>query len=75
MLEYILVMNNHNFIYDGNELLGFGNNGYGQLGLSDDENRNKPTLVMRDKTIQQIVCGGSSYIYLKRIRRIICFWL
>ena len=29
---YFLVMNNHNFIYDGNELLGFGDNEYGQLG-------------------------------------------
>ena len=33
---YFLVMNDHNFIYDGNQLLAFGDNKYGQLGLGDN---------------------------------------
>ena len=37
---YFLVMNNHNFIYNGNQLLGFGHNHFGQLGLGDYDNRN-----------------------------------
>ena len=42
---YFSIMNNHNFIYDGNELLAFGDNQYGQLGLGDEKSRNIPTLV------------------------------
>ena len=48
-------MNHHNFIYDGNELLAFGNNLSGQLGLGDIINRIKPTPVMKNKNIRQIV--------------------
>ena len=50
-------MNNHIFIYDANQLLAFGNNQFGKLGLGDNKDRNIPTLLMQDKKIQQIVCG------------------
>ena len=31
---------------------------YGQLGLGDNQNRNKPELLMTDPEIKQIICGG-----------------
>ena len=34
------------------ELLAFGYNQSGQLGLGDNENRNKPILSMQDSSIQ-----------------------
>ena len=66
-------MNNHNFIYNGNELFAFGYNEYGQLGLCDDNDRNSPTLVMRDKTIRQIICGGDHTFILKESGKLFAF--
>ena len=66
-------MNDHNFIYDGNELLGFGYNEYGQLGLGDNKNRNLPTLVMKDKTIRQIICNGDHTFILKESGELFAF--
>ena len=70
---YFLVMNNHNFIYDGNKLLGFGDNEYGQLALGDNNNRNLPTLVMTDTTIRQIVCGYSHTFIFKESGELFAF--
>ena len=66
-------MNSHNFIYNGNELLGFGDNEYGQLGLGDNNNRNLPTLLMKDNTIRQIVCGGYHSFILKESGELFAF--
>ena len=30
----------------------------GQLGLGDNQKRNKPELLMTDPEIKQIICGG-----------------
>lgn len=46
-------MTDHNFIYNGKELFAFGCSLSGQLGLSDCQNMDKPTLVRRDKEIPQ----------------------
>ena len=40
------------------ELIAFGDNEYGQLGLGDNiEKINIPTCVIKDESIQQIACG------------------
>ena len=70
---YFLVMNDHNFIYDGNQLLAFGYNHYGQLGLGDMKDRNIPTLVMRDTTIRQIICGNDHTFILKESGELFAF--
>ena len=70
---YFLVMNNHNFIYNGNQLLGFGHNHFGQLGLGDNNNRNLPTLVMTDTTIRQIACGSDHTFILKESGELFAF--
>ena len=66
-------MNNHNFIYNGNELFTFGDNVLGQLGLGDNENKNKPTLLMQDKTIRQIICGEVHSFILKNNGKLLVF--
>ena len=73
IIIYFLVMNNHNFIYNGNQLLGFGHNQYGQLGLGDNNNRNLPTLVMTDTTIRQIACGSDHTFILKESGELFAF--
>ena len=42
---------------ENNDVLVFGNNDYGQLGLGHNDNQNKPVLLMNDKQIRQIACG------------------
>ena len=43
------------------DVLVFGSNRYGQLGLGDNQDRNKPELLMIDPEIKQITCGVLSY--------------
>ena len=66
-------MNNHTLIYDGNELFGFGNNFYGQLGLGDNNDRNVPILIMTDKTIRKIVRGEYHTFILKESGEMFAF--
>ena len=48
----------HSVIYKNNgDLLVFGNNKYGQLGLRDNKNRCIPKLLMNEKNIKMIHCG------------------
>ena len=49
---------NHNILYDGESVFAFGYNAHGQLGLGDNQNRNKAELLMTDPEIKQIICGG-----------------
>ena len=70
---YFSIMNDHNFIYDGSQLLAFGDNHYGQLGLGDNKNRNLPTLVMTDTTIREIVCGSDHTFILKESGELFAF--
>ena len=56
----------NNFIYNLNgDVLVFGNNSYGQLGLGHNNNMNTPTLLMNDTTIRNIICGGIHTIVYK----------
>ena len=48
---------NHNIFYDGESVFAFGDNDSGQLGLGDNQNRNKAELLMTDPEIKQITCG------------------
>ena len=48
---------NHNIFYDGESVFAFGKNLSGQLGLGDNQNRNKAELLMTDPEIKQITCG------------------
>ena len=66
-------MNKHTLIYDGNELFGFGNNDYGQLGLGDNDNRNIPILLMTDKTIRKIFYGSYHTFILKESGELFAF--
>ena len=46
-------------IYRNNgDVLVFGDNEKGQLGLGDNQNRNKAELLMTDPEIKQIICGS-----------------
>ena len=38
----------------------------GQLGLGDNQNRNKAELLMTDPEIKQIICGSLSYHDLEK---------
>ena len=51
----------------------FGRGGYGQLGLGLYRDENEPTLLMRDKDIQQIVCGGYHSFILKKSGELFAF--
>ena len=55
------------------ELFAFGCNEHGQLGLGDRRNRNKPTLVMRDKGIRQIICKHHQTFVYKNSGELIGF--
>ena len=49
----------HTMIWRSNgDVLVFGYNGSGQLGLGDYRNRNKPELLITDPEIKRIICGG-----------------
>ena len=50
------------FILSGNELLVFGINNYGQLGLGDTKNRNNSVSLMEDPEIKSISCKDHSMI-------------
>ena len=48
----------YTIIYENNgDILVFGHNYYGQLGLGHNNNINVPTLLMNDKSIKNIICG------------------
>ena len=72
VVHFFLVVNlistlkaQHNMILmkDGS-LFGFGNSTFGQLGLDSVEAKNTPVLVMKDKSIKSVQCGGSHTILL-----------
>lgn len=55
----------HILIYKyNNDLVSFGKNSFGQLGLGDTDYRSEPTLIMNDPNIKMISCGNyHSMIY------------
>ena len=53
--------------------LSLGSNISGQLGLGDNEDRNKPELLMTDPEIKQIICGYQhSIIYRNNGDVLVC---
>ena len=55
-------MRNSVFIYKVNgDLFVLGHNSFGQLGLGDDEYRDKPVLLMNDINIKNICCGNNNH--------------
>ena len=49
----------HTIIYRNNgDVLVFGDNSKGQLGLGDSKHRNRPELLMTDPEIKHIICGS-----------------
>ena len=64
VLEILYVVNitqgyiTYTIIYrDNGDILVFGDNKWGQLGLGHDEDINTPTLLINDKNIRNIICG------------------
>eukprot|EP01091_Cochliopodium_minus_P014544 TRINITY_DN4956_c1_g1_i1.p1 TRINITY_DN4956_c1_g1~~TRINITY_DN4956_c1_g1_i1.p1 ORF type:complete len:147 (+),score=51.52 TRINITY_DN4956_c1_g1_i1:3-443(+) len=54
-------------IYKENgDLLVFGGNQCGQLGLGDKNNKNTATFLLNDLDIEDIVCGNEHTIYCKK---------
>jgi alpha-tubulin suppressor-like RCC1 family protein len=68
-------MANHTILYDKvtGEVLVFGDNHWGQLGLGDYENRNVPTQLMIDKNIKHITYGWDHSIMYKESGDILVF--
>ena len=48
---------NHNIFDDGESVFAFGRNLSGQLGLGDNQDRNKPELLRTDPQIKRITSG------------------
>ena len=44
-------------LQDDNDVLVFGSNEYGQLGLGHNAHQNKPITLMQGIVIRQIACG------------------
>ena len=59
IITNIICSSYHTIIYKNNgDVLVFGSNVCGQLGLGHNDNINVPTLLMNDKTIKNIICGN-----------------
>jgi len=57
-IEFIRCGRDFTFLYRKNgDLLAWGENSGGQLGLKDFETRKKPTLVVNDREIRALSCG------------------
>ena len=59
-------MSNHTLIYDGNELFGFGNNVFGQLGLGHNDN----IISINGKSIKKIKWNPDKYHYLSKQKQL-----
>ena len=58
-VQQIVCGGDHSLILKKNgELLGFGYNEYGQLGVYPLEYQLMPVLIMKDTETRQIACGG-----------------
>lgn len=66
-IKYIACGDSHTLIYRNNGgLYGFGNNKYGQLGLSTKYTIVKAmTFILKDNTIKNIICGSNHTILYK----------
>ena len=58
------------FIDSCNNVYGFGDNNYGQLGLGHAKNVKKPTLIKSVHSIHSIACGEEHTIFLTRDREV-----
>ena len=65
-IKNIICGHSHTILYKNNgDILGFGCNYYGELGLGHNKNIYKPTLLMNDKNIKNIICGAHYTIIYK----------
>ena len=65
-IKNIIRGTNHSIIYKNNgDVLVFGYNCYGQLGLTHNKDVSKPTLLMNDKYIKNIICSMYQTIIYK----------
>ena len=75
-IKQIICGDYHTIICRNNgDVLVFGHNGDGQLGLGDYQNRNKPELLMTDPEIKQIICGGWYTMRYRNNRDVLAFVL
>ena len=73
-IELIICGFSQNFIFKKNgELIGFGFNSSGQLGIGNNENQFIPKLVMIDKEIKSISCGSHHSMILKENGEVFVF--
>ena len=71
-IKQIICGSFHTIICRNNgDVLVFGSNLYGQLGVGDYRNRNKPELLMTDPEIKQIICG---FIIPSYTEIMVLFW-
>ena len=63
----------HYIYYNGREIYVFGDNKYGQLGLGDYKDRNRPTLLLKDNQIKNIITGEHHSIILKNNGQVFVF--
>ena len=65
-IKYLSCGQSHTIIYKNNgDLIGFGNNAYGQLGIDIISSVNSPTLILNDKEITKIACGFNHTFFQK----------
>ena len=60
-----------NTVIGTKDVLVFGNNKYGQLGLADKDDRPTPQYLMKNENIVQIICGVNFTIILKECGEIL----
>lgn len=58
---------------DNGELWGFGDSENGQLGIGNNINQYEPIILMQDKYIKQICCGGYYSMILKDSGELLVF--
>ena len=58
---------------ENNDVIVFGNNECGQLGLGHDNNIKKPVVLMRNTPIRHVTCGGEHTIILTEDDNVLVF--
>ena len=60
-------------VNENNDVLVFGHNRYGQLGLCHNDNQNKPVTLVQGIAIRQIACGNYHTIILQDNNDVLVF--
>ena len=76
-IKQIICGEYHTFaICENNKIYCWGYNSYGQLGLGDNDNRNKPVefkIKGNSSPIKQIICGGHHTFAICENNKIYCW--